>query len=1157
MSVTDDTLRRSGRSSFGLRSALAGLLILLAAGSAFAQGYRASITGKITDPSGAAVPGATVRATDTATNIEAKATSNSEGLYVITFLLPGNYRLAVEAAGFKSSVRPGITLQVNDRMTIDVALQVGEVKDSVTVTGEGPLLTPESSSMGQVITNKTIVELPLNGRNPLALQQLVSGVIPTGQSGNVNLTRPWDTNGVSDVSVSGAPNRGNMVTLNGVYAKGGNQVSFTPSIDAVEEFKVQKNSYDAEYGHAAGGTINVATKSGTNELHGALYEFLRNEKFDANSFFANRSGATKAKFHMNQFGATAGAPIYLPKVYDGRNKSFWFFNWESVRQNTPPATTSTTVPTEAQRAGDFSSLRTAAGAPILIYDPTTVAPVEGKPNTYVRSPFPNNKIPTDRQSSIARNVLGYIPTPNRPGDPTTGALNYVSTGGGVLNYDQYGTRIDHNFGEKSRIFGYVGIANYGADNLNLFNNLTTASTSFQKTRIASIDYVRSLQPDFILNARLGYSRKYEGTFAGSQGFNVASLGFPQSLVTQLPFQVFPQFSIGDATGLGSGGPSYNASDGWNGYIGFTKVKSKHTMKFGMYALVLREYDDRGASSGSSGSYSFGRNWTQSDPFTANAASGWGAASFLLGLPASGTVGVGGYQATQTTYYEWYFQDDYKVSSRLTLNLGLRWEFQGPTTDRFDRVIRSYDFGYVPTIASAAQAAYQKSPYPGLANIDVKGAPVFAGVNGQSRSYLDPEYDSWGPRIGLAYKLNQRMVLRSGFGTFFNPRLTGVDLGGFNTSTPMVTTIDSLTPASTLANPFPSGLNLVPCATRNPECLLGTGITFRNPKVKTPAVLNYSTGLQVELPGRWLLDAAYVGSTTRRFNPNWAPNALPASYLSLGNALLSAVANPFYGLIPASAGTLGSKTFPLYQLLAKNPNYPVTTNMAVAGVGHNTYHSAQFSLERRFANDFSILSSYTWSKLMAHSNYMNPGFSDAFENMVADIDRTQRLVINGIYNLPVGKGKRFAINSTILDHVIGGWQLSGVGAFQSGAPIKTNSNTVATGQSVLTSDRNVDKWFNTGAFAVQQGIAQPFGQRTLTQYLSEFRNQGIANYDISVNKSFQLAERFRLQFRSEFFNVFNRTQFASPNVSVTSATYGKVTSQANIPRQIQFGLKLVY
>lgn len=270
-----------------------------------------------------------------------------------------------------------------------------------------------------------------------------------------------------------------------------------------------------------------------------------------------------------------------------------------------------------------------------------------------------------------------------------------------------------------------------------------------------------------------------------------------------------------------------------------------------------------------------------------------------------------------------------------------------------------------------------------------------------------------------------------------------------------------------------------------------------------------------------------------------------------------MANPFYGLIPASAGTLGSKTFPLYQLLAKNPNYPVTTNMAVAGVGHNTYHSAQFSLERRFANDFSILSSYTWSKLMAHSNYMNPGFSDAFENMVADIDRTQRLVINGIYNLPVGKGKRFAINSTILDHVIGGWQLSGVGAFQPGAPIKTNSNTVATGQSIFTSDRNVDKWFNPGAFAVQQGIAQPFGQRTLTQYLSQFRNQGIANYDISVNKSFQLAERFRLQFRSEFFNVFNRTQFASPNVNVTSATYGKVTSQANIPRQIQFGLKLVY
>jgi len=1121
------------------------------------QGYRASISGRVSDPSGGGVPNAKVVAVNTATNIEARVTTSADGLYVITFLLPGTYKVSAEATGFKTAVRGRILLQVNDRLTVDLHLEVGQVQESVTVSGEAPLLTPESASLGQVISNKTIVELPLNGRNPFALQQLVSGVVPTGQSGNVNLTRPWDTNSVSDITVSGAPNRGNMITLNGVYSKGGNQVSYTPSIDAVEEFKVQKNSYDAEYGHVAGGTINVATKSGTNEMHGSMYEFLRNQKFDANSFFANRSGAVKSKFHMNQFGATAGAPVLIPKIYNGKNKTFWFFNWESVRQNTPPSTSLTTVPTDAQRGGDFSALRTSTGVPIVIYDPTTVSADPNKPGAYIRQPFGGNQIPSARINPIAKNVLGYIPGPNRSGDPVTGLQNYVSTGGGVLNYDQYGSRIDHNFGEKSRIFGFVGIANYSANNFNFFNNLTTASTSFQNTRSVSLDYVRNWRPDFIMNVRLGYARKYEGTRASSAGFDVASLGFPQNLVSQLPFQVFPQFGIGDWTSLGSGGPSYNASDGLNSYIGFTKVKSKHTMKWGMYSLVLREYDDRGAGSGSSGTYSFGRNWTQADPLTASATSGWGGASFLLGLPASGQVGVGGYQATQTTYWEFYFQDDIKLTSRLTLNIGLRYEYQGGTTDRFDRVIRAFDFGYTPSFAAAAQAAYLKNPYSGLSGINVKGAPVFAGINGQSRSYLDPELDSFGPRIGLAYKVSDRIVWRAGYGTFYNPRLTGVDLSGFNTATPMVTTIDSVNPVNTLSNPFPSGLNLVPCATRGPECLVGTGITFRNPKVATPTILNYSSGLQIELPGRWLLDAAYVGSTTRRFNPSWAINAPPLSSLSLGTALLGSVSNPFYGLIPASSGTLGSKNIPLYQLLAVIPNYPYSSTWAVSGVGHNTYHSGQFSLERRFANDFSMLTSWTWSKLMAHSNYMNTGFSDAFENMVADIDRTHRVVMSGIYTLPMGKGKVLDPHNAAANHIIGGWQFSGVASFQSGGPIKTAGNTVATGQSVMISDPSINKWFNTGAFAVQTGLPQPLGQRTLTQYLSQLRNMGINNFDLALDKAFQLSERFKLQFRSEFFNAFNRPQFGNPDVSVTSGNYGKITSQANIPRQIQFGLKLVY
>ena len=795
-----------------------------------------------------------------------------------------------------------------------------------------------------MISNKTVVELPLNGRNPFTLQQLVAGVIPTGQSGNVNLTRPWDTNSVSDITVSGAPNRGNMLTLNGVYAKGGNQVAYTPSIDAVQEFKVQKNSYDAEYGHVAGGTINVATKSGTNQLHGSMYEFLRNDKLDANSFFANRVGARKQKFRMNQFGATAGGPVLIPKLYSGKDKTFWFFNWEAVRQSTPPSTSITTVPTEAQRGGDFSALRTPANAPITIFDPTTTRPDPSRPNQYLRTPFALNRIPADRINAISKNVLSYIPSPNRPGDPVTGVSNFISTSGGTLGYDQYSARLDHSFGEKSRLFGMVGVANFNQDNPSLFGNVATASSRFQNTRTVAIDYVRNFSAAHILNIRLGYARKYEGTLPGSRGFNPATLGFPQGLVSQLPALVFPVFSIGDATGLGSSGPSYNASDGNNVHINFTRAKGRHTLKYGMYFLLLREFDGRGSDSGSAGTYSFGRNWTQENPITATANSGWGLATFLLGTPSGGQVGVGAFQALQTTYYEWFVQDDFKISSRLTMNLGLRWEYQGATTDRYNKVYRLFDYNYAPSFAAAARAAYAAAPVAQLPASDfrVLGGTLFAGRDGQPRSYLEPELSNWGPRIGLAYRATNRLVWRAGFGAFYNPRLTGVDSSGFNTATPMVTTLDSVTPVGSLSNPFPSGLNLVPCAKGSPECLAGATGTFRNPRPTTPKTVNYSTGFQLELPNHWLVDAAYVGSVTSRFNPTWAINAPPARFLSLGLDLLRPVANPFFGLIPASVGALGARTIPLYQILAPYPYYNLGGPLQ-PGVGHTTYHSMQLSV----------------------------------------------------------------------------------------------------------------------------------------------------------------------------------------------------------------------
>jgi hypothetical protein len=1133
-------------------------LLLGSALQLLGQGYRGTITGKVIDPTGRSVPGATVKATNLNDNAVGQATTDGNGYYAIPYLSLGPYKLAVEARGFKASVREGFDLRVNDHLSIDISLQVGEVKESVTVSGEAPLLTPDSASLGGVISNRQVVDLPLNGRNAFALQQLQVGVIPTGQSGNVNLTRPWDTNSVSDITVNGAPNRGNMITLNGVYSKGGNQVSYTPSIDAVQEFKVQRNSYDAEYGHVAGGTINVATKTGTNEFHGSAYEFIRNNHLDANTFFNNKNGTKKALFQMNQFGATIGGPAMLPKLYNGKDKTFWFFNYESVRQGQPPSTSLLTVPTDAQRSGDFSSTLFSNGSLITLYDPLTTRPDPVNSGKFLRDPFTGNKIPANRVNAISKNVMAFIPGPNLPGLPVTGLNNYIATGGGKQDYDQWGTRVDHEFGSATRMFAFVGIANFTNANPNIFHNIATDSGALQNTRSVALDVVHSFSPRLIMNVRYGYARKLERSFYASDGYDPAQLGFPAALVSQLPHVNFPSFGIGDAGGsFGIGGPSFNASDGHNLTGIMTRATGRHTVKFGTYILLMREFDDRGGGGGSAGQYSFGRDWTQMDPYVPSATQGFGFATFLLGYPSSGQTSRGAMWATQTVYYEFFVQDDFKVTPRLTLNLGMRYEYQGGTTDRFDRILRDFNPSYVPSFAAAAQAAYAASPISQVpaSSFKVTGGTIFAAVNGVTRNQLDPERSSFAPRFGLAYRVSNRMVWRLGGGTFYNPRLTGINITGFNVVTPMVTTLDGLVPYNTLSNPFPSGLLQNPAASRSQEALVGQSFGFTNPKNRTPRIVNWSTGFQYELPKGILVEASYVGSDTARFNLGRPLNMYDPKYLALGSGLNQQVSNPFYGLIPANTGALGAKTVALQQLLAPYPEYTVGGfSYAVPGIGHNRYHSGQFSVERRFAGGLGVLASYTISKLMTRSSFMNGNYSDALESVIADIDRPQRLVTTFVWELPFGRGRSLGRNwSGPVNHLLGGWQLNGIGSFQSGQAIPI-SGVIATGQPAhLSSGQSIDYYLNKAAFAVQPS----FTLRTMSARLSDVRTPGINNWDLSVVKDFRAFERMRVQFRSEFFNAFNRTQFGNPDTGINSSTFGRISSQYNIPRQIQFGLKILF
>jgi len=539
----------------------------------------------------------------------------------------------------------------------------------------------------------------------------------------------------------------------------------------------------------------------------------------------------------------------------------------------------------------------------------------------------------------------------------------------------------------------------------------------------------------------------------------------------------------------------------------------------------------------------------------SASSGFGTASFLLGYPSSGQVGQGGYQASQTTFYEMFIQDDIRLTSSLTLNLGVRWEYQGATTERFDRIMRNFDPTIVLPLSAAAEAAYANSPIPQLPASDfrVRGGAVWANTAGAGRNALDPELDNFAPRIGLAYQLNNRTVWRAGYGVFYNPRSTGVNMRGFDVTTPMLVCIDGLTPARDISNPFPERLLAAPGAGRSPAALVGQDANFTNPQITTPKISNWSTGFQTQLSSTLVIDASYVGTRTNRLNPGWAFNTYDAKYLSLGSELNRAVPNPFYGLIPATAGALGQRTVQLGQLLRPFPSY-ANVNGSIPGTGSMIYHAAQLSIEKRFSSGFSFLGSYTFSKLMDKSTFMNSGYSNVYESVIADIDRPQRLVLSGVYELPFGRGKPIASAApSWLNHVVGGWQVTHVAAFQSGRPLQAPSNAIATGQSAALENPTIDRWFNTAAFAVQP----PFTLRTLSARLSDVRGAGINNWDISAIKNTQLTERIRMQFRAEFFNAFNRVQFDMPDRNVTGGNFGKVTGQTNIPRQIQFGLRLLF
>lgn len=1158
---------------------------LLGINLSFGQETRATIIGHVTDQSGAPVVGAKVQAVNLATNTGGSSVTNERGIYEIPYLLSGTYRVTVESAGFKTAVRDQIQLRVSDRVPIDFAMALGEVKETITVTGETPVLSTTTASAGMVVEQRTVQELMISpGGNPYFFTKLAAGILnprtyggggPQAIADNTQVIVNGTTN-MTETSLDGSPNMAQR-----------NQV-FSPPRDMVQEFKVQTATYDASLGHAAGAVSNVSTKSGTNELHGTAY--YQDSRWSAVPWFTNnyvynpatgpvdspqKQRMLSPSFSQRIWGATATGPVIIPKVYNGKNRTFWSFGWERLN-NINYSGSTYTVPTLAEKQGDFSGLL-AAGSRYQIYDPlTTVAAAQA--GRFQRQPIPGNVIPKSRLNPIAQNILSYYPDPNQTGT-LDGRQNFFRTNAAEYWNRSLLNRIDHVISDKQRIFVRWANAQYNST----ADTLPTPVTQNLVDRTAwgmLLDDVYVFNPQLLLDVRYSVNYQNPRNYRGSQGFDLTKLGLPQSLVNEIKSKgnpgglTFPVVQIdGSAyTNLGQNGGDDTKTYYHNFDATVTKIAGAHSFKFGGEFRLMQE---NGFNYGNvAPQLIFAQAYTKGPLDNSPAAPiGQGLASMLLGIPTGGQISINASRAEQSTFWAGYIQDDWRLTPRLTVNLGLRYEYEGPPTERFNRSISGFDFSAQSPIAAQAMANYAQSPIPELpANqFSVMGGLTFAGVNGQPRTLWNPDTNNFAPRVGFAYQLSKKTVIRAGYGIFYDA--IGVDRqdvnqGGFNQATNLIPSIDNgRTYQATLSNPFPFGLQVPPGASGGLSTFLGRGVSFFDSNPVNPYMQRWSFSIQRELPGSVLLDTSYVGNRGTKLGVSRAFTATPVQYLSTLpyrdqptiDYLSALVPNPFYG-IPDFVGTgLGSKTIGRANLLAPYPEFSGITSSVPTG--YSWYHSLQVEAEKRMSSGLTFQAAWTWSKYMDAISYLNDTDLRP-EEVVSTSDYPHRLVISGMYELPFGKGRAFLGNAKgLVQGILGGWQFQGMYEAQSGQALGFG-NAIFNGNlhdvTLPVSERQPTRWFNTDAgFERDSTKSLAWNIRGLSSRFSNIRRDGINNFQLSTYKNFRVKERYTLRFMFFAINALNHAQFAAPNTAPTSTAFGTVTAIGGPARQLATSLKFIF
>src|SRR5882724_10421986 len=877
------------------------LAMWLCVSAAVAQQITGSITGTVTDPTGAAVSGAAVKLTNMGTGAVQNATTTSDGDFRFLLLPVGNYTLTASVTGFKTFRQEGIRVEVDRSVAVPVGLQMGQVSETVEVTGGSPLLDPNTSSLGTIMDEKKLIDLPLNGRNPMGLANLIPTVKGIGYFGGQVLSS-WR---LAAVGIGGGQPLSNGFLVDGIandkMVDSGPMTFLT--VDSTEEFKVQTNGMSAEFGRTSGGVISMISKSGTNRIHGSLFEFLRNDKLNANDFFANRAGRARTPSRVNQFGGAVGGTVV-------KDKLFYFFNYEGYRERTSSLETITS-PTAAQRAGDFSGLKTSAGALIQIFDPTTTVPDPASAGNFIRTPFANNVIPASRINPVGANILKYYPQPNLPGL----SANAFLTSPTPIGKDYYSGRIDYNLSPTRRLAGRFTKDDLTWQFANFFNNIADVDgrAILIPRESAYLSYTDAIRPSLLFDGRIGFNHQTEAYNTPSQGFDITQLGMPASLLNQSQSAPgakqgsFPRLMVSDLVpAFGGTNASANHTVSGTASATVTKILGRQTLKAG-YEYRLYQRNVFGINY-PVGNYTFNRGFTQGpNPNQAAATSGYSVASLLLGTPASATAGINAASTTTLKYQALFLQDDFKVSRKLTLNLGLRWEKEGSPTDRFN-VFSNFD----PNVASPLQV-------PG---ITLKGGLSYPSVGGRDRTLISSSDTNFQPRLGFAYQLKPKTVLRGGYGISFVPSTQqGYDGSaiGFSSVTSMVTSNDGgRTPANTISNPFPTGLIAPTGSSLGASTGIGTNLTGALHDLTRGYSQQWNFTIQHQPWEGWLFEVAYVGNKgTNLFmydqNINWLPDA---TFASQGAALGQLVDNPFFGIV--KTGPLAAAQVPKSQLLLPFP-----------------------------------------------------------------------------------------------------------------------------------------------------------------------------------------------------------------------------------------------